>query len=60
MFQLAHGRFTPLDCLADGDYEGGTVEGFGKKLNGTRLHCSDRHGYVAVAGNDDDGHVSTL
>src|SRR5206468_2794538 len=44
-----------IDRVANGVEEVLLAKRLGKKLDGTRLHGADRHGNVAVPGEEDDG-----
>ena len=35
-------------------------QGLGQELDGSRLHRLNGHGYIAVAGDEDDRHVGAL
>src|SRR6476620_661723 len=56
---MDHGA-APLDGTLDGADKHGTGQRLRQELHCPRLHRADRDRYVAVARNEDDGHVSPV
>src|SRR3954469_14392998 len=50
----------PLDGMLDGAYKHVADQGLGQEFDCSRLHGLDRHRYIAVARDEDDGHVNPV